>query len=239
MALWNRRCSNAASPAIKIGSSGSMNSVGSTTRCGRMKPWAWTSRPLIGRLARRLTARSRRLGSTQTAPRSARYEKTVGVRLGGHCYFISRAFIGEYVQLQSLPQDRVVVWFCRTAIRELDLRTSTSHPIDWGQNRRALRQGFGEGQQLLGASPLRPQDLTLSCWHTTGAEKLRCSSAMPASGSALGLHPCMALSSARLDFILSPNWEAGQVGQSPCLFSLSIRDQNDVVRMNCKGCPVT
>lgn len=74
-----------------------------------------------------------------------------GVSLGGRSYFISRAFIGEYVQLQPVPRDRVVVWFCRTAIREFDLQSGASFPLDWGQNRRVLRQGF-EGN----TPPVRP-----------------------------------------------------------------------------------
>src|SRR4051812_23588702 len=59
-----------------------------------------------------------------------------GVCLGGRSYFISRAFIGENVQLE-LVEHRVVVWFCRTLVREFDLRTGTSHPVDSQQLQRA------------------------------------------------------------------------------------------------------
>jgi transposase InsO family protein len=52
-----------------------------------------------------------------------------GVSLRGHSYFISRAFIGENVQLEFVD-DRVVVWFCRTLVREFDLRTGASHSVD-------------------------------------------------------------------------------------------------------------
>lgn len=51
-----------------------------------------------------------------------------GVSLRGQSYFISRAFIGENVQLEFL-EERVIVWFCRTLVREFDLLTGTSHAV--------------------------------------------------------------------------------------------------------------
>ena len=64
-----------------------------------------------------------------------------GVSLRGQSYFVSRAFIGENVQLQFL-EHRVVVWFCRTLVREFDLQTGTSHPIQEQQMQRARTHGL-------------------------------------------------------------------------------------------------
>ena len=64
-----------------------------------------------------------------------------GVSLRGQTYFVSRAFIGENVQLQFL-ENSVLVWFCRTLVREFDLQTRTSQPIDFGQFDRARSTGL-------------------------------------------------------------------------------------------------
>jgi len=64
-----------------------------------------------------------------------------GVSLRGHTYFVSRAFIGENVQLQ-FSENTVLVWFCRTLVREFDLQTRTSQPIDYGQFDRARKNGL-------------------------------------------------------------------------------------------------
>jgi transposase InsO family protein len=63
------------------------------------------------------------------------------IGLGGRCYFVSRAFIGERVQLEFLD-DRVVVYFCRTPVREFHLETGTSHHFDFGQFHRARTQAL-------------------------------------------------------------------------------------------------
>jgi len=65
-----------------------------------------------------------------------------GVSLQGRSYFVSRAFIGEAVQLEYLENSRVVVWFCRTAIREFDLQTGNSYPMDNRELQRARTEGF-------------------------------------------------------------------------------------------------
>jgi transposase InsO family protein len=65
-----------------------------------------------------------------------------GVSLDGRSYFVSRAFIGEQVQLEYLEDRRIVVWFCRTAIREFDLRSGTSHAVDNKQLQRARSEGL-------------------------------------------------------------------------------------------------
>jgi len=80
-----------------------------------------------------------------------------GVSLGGQSYFISRAFIGENVQLE-LVDHRVIVWFCCTLVREFDLQTGTSHPVEDRPLQRARTQG-GLLQQPLGAiAPATPSE---------------------------------------------------------------------------------
>ena len=58
------------------------------------------------------------------------------IGLGGRCYFVSRALIGERVQLRFL-EDRVVVYFCATPVREFDLESGHSRHLDWGQFQKA------------------------------------------------------------------------------------------------------
>jgi len=70
-----------------------------------------------------------------------RVRQNGGVSADGQTYFISRAFIGEDVQLEYL-ENRIVVWFRRTLIREIDLRTGTSHPVDPKQLQRARSEGL-------------------------------------------------------------------------------------------------
>ena len=64
-----------------------------------------------------------------------------GIGLGGQTYFVSRALVGEAVQLQFLA-DTVLVWFCRTLVREFNLRTKESSMVDFGQIDRARTQGL-------------------------------------------------------------------------------------------------
>jgi transposase InsO family protein len=64
-----------------------------------------------------------------------------GVSLRGHSYFIGRALIGENVQLEFLD-DRVIVWFYRTLVREFDLQTGASHPVENEQLQRARTRGL-------------------------------------------------------------------------------------------------
>jgi len=64
-----------------------------------------------------------------------------GIYLGGRQYFISRALIGEDVQLERFD-DRAVVYFYRTPVRELHLATATSHPLDFGQFARSRTRGL-------------------------------------------------------------------------------------------------
>jgi transposase InsO family protein len=71
--------------------------------------------------------------------RLVRENGSIGLR--GEVYFVSRSLIGEKVQLQFL-EDRVLVWFCRTLVREFNLQTKTSLPIDYGQLDHARTHGL-------------------------------------------------------------------------------------------------
>jgi len=64
-----------------------------------------------------------------------------GVSLRGQSYFVSRALIGEHVQLEFLDH-RVIVWFCSTLVREFDLQTGTSHSVQDQAMQRARTQGL-------------------------------------------------------------------------------------------------
>jgi transposase InsO family protein len=64
-----------------------------------------------------------------------------GVSLRGHSYFIGRALIGQNVQLEFVDH-RVIVWFYRTLVREFDLRTGASHPVQDQQLQRARTRGL-------------------------------------------------------------------------------------------------
>src|ERR1700678_4575572 len=106
----------------------------------------------------------------ECAPRPWDYQKPENVRLvrqngsiglHGKCYFVSRALIGERVQLEFIDR-RAVVYFCRTAVREFDLETGSSHHVDLGQFRRARTQALLAVPEQPGASPLRPRRKNLS-----------------------------------------------------------------------------
>ena len=64
-----------------------------------------------------------------------------GVSLRGQSYFVSRALIGQNVQLEYL-KNRLLVWFCRTLVREFDLQTGRSYAVQDHQMQRARTQGL-------------------------------------------------------------------------------------------------
>jgi transposase InsO family protein len=64
-----------------------------------------------------------------------------GVSLRGQSYFVSRALIGQNVQLEYL-KNRLLVWFCRTLVREFDLQTGRSYAVQDQQMQRARTQGL-------------------------------------------------------------------------------------------------
>jgi len=61
--------------------------------------------------------------------------------VGGRNYYVSAALVGEWVQIQWL-EDRALLYFCNTVVRELDLRTGRSHIINFGQMDRIRSQGL-------------------------------------------------------------------------------------------------
>lgn len=64
-----------------------------------------------------------------------------GICVAGTSYYLSRALIGERVHLQ-FADEIVLVWFCRTLVRQFDLRTKESVPLDYGQFDRARTTGL-------------------------------------------------------------------------------------------------
>ena len=90
-------------------------------------------------------------------PDPARVRKVAengGVRWEGRGYFVSRAFIGEHVQLRPL-ENRMLIYFCNTLVREIDFATRRSYHADHGQFQRARTQGL-LANPTTGAPPLRP-----------------------------------------------------------------------------------
>ena len=65
-----------------------------------------------------------------------------GISLQSRIYFVGRALIGESVQLQWV-EDRILVYFCNTIVREFDLQTGSSHAVNYGQLDRVRTQGLG------------------------------------------------------------------------------------------------
>ncbi len=51
------------------------------------------------------------------------------IKLAGRHWVVSRALIGEYVELRQIDQ-RVLVFFCQTLVRELDLAKQRSTIVD-------------------------------------------------------------------------------------------------------------
>ena len=68
-----------------------------------------------------------------------------GISLRGRIYFVGRALIGEPVQLQWV-EDRILVYFCNTIVREFDLHTGSSYTVNYGQLDRVRTQGLGSAE---------------------------------------------------------------------------------------------
>lgn len=91
------------------------------------------------------------------APAQVRLVRENGsIGLGGRCYFVSRALIGERVQLELLD-GRAIVYFCNTPVREFDLRSGVSQHFDFGQFRRARTQVL-LATPLGGCAPATPPE---------------------------------------------------------------------------------
>jgi len=58
------------------------------------------------------------------------------VNVGGHEYTISSALAGERVQLQRIEADRVLVFYRRTCVRELNLQKRQSYPVYFSREQR-------------------------------------------------------------------------------------------------------
>jgi len=80
------------------------------------------------------------------------------IRVRGRSYFVSQIFRGEDVQVKFLD-DRAIVYFYRTAIRELDLLAGTSHYFDLGQTHTARTRGLMPGPSG-GSAPATPSEKT-------------------------------------------------------------------------------
>lgn len=85
--------------------------------------------------------------------RLVRENGSIGLR--GKCYFVSRALIGERVQLEFFDH-RAVVYFCRTPVREFDLQSGASQHFDFGQFTRARAQALLAGGSAPATPPEKP-----------------------------------------------------------------------------------
>jgi transposase InsO family protein len=63
------------------------------------------------------------------------------IRIAGRRCFVSRALAGQQVQIEPAGH-RVLIWFCRTLVREFDLVSGVSHHVDYGQFDRARTGGL-------------------------------------------------------------------------------------------------
>jgi len=51
------------------------------------------------------------------------------MRIGGHDYMVTTALAGERVHLEYLEQDRILIYYRRTCVREINLRKRQSYPV--------------------------------------------------------------------------------------------------------------
>ena len=109
-----------------------------------MKRWGWRFRRGAGTAVGATFKRIHRRGDYPDPAQVRTVPENGGIRLQGRDYFVSRALIGERVQLQWL-EDRVLVFFCNTVVREFDLHTGASYGIDYGQMDRVRAQGLWAG----------------------------------------------------------------------------------------------
>ena len=58
------------------------------------------------------------------------------INVGGHEYTISSALAGERVQLQRMAGDRVLIFYRRTCVRELNLQKRQSYPVYFSREQR-------------------------------------------------------------------------------------------------------
>lgn len=60
------------------------------------------------------------------------------ISIAGRDYFISAALSGQWVQIQHLAQDRLLVYFRRTCVRELNLIQRQSYPVYFSREQRVF-----------------------------------------------------------------------------------------------------
>jgi len=73
--------------------------------------------------------------------RVRRVDQSGSISVAGTKYFVSRALVGEAVELQPL-EETMLVWFCRTLVAEFNLRTKESSLPNFGQFDQARTQGL-------------------------------------------------------------------------------------------------
>ena len=62
------------------------------------------------------------------------------VRVGGHEYTVSGALAGQYVQLVPLGTDRMLVFYRRTCVRELNLRKKQSYAVYFSREQNVFEE---------------------------------------------------------------------------------------------------
>jgi hypothetical protein len=107
-------------PQSRIGRRGWAPTVGNTTISARMRLCGWMYRAALGARFTLLPTGAEALGLSGPR-RCPQVRKNGGVSQRGRTYFVSRVFIGENVQLRFL-ENTVLVWLCRTLIRQFDLK---------------------------------------------------------------------------------------------------------------------
>ena len=60
------------------------------------------------------------------------------VRIEGHEYTVTGALAGEAVQLEYLTPDRVLVYYRRTCVREIDLQKRQSYPVHFSRTQQVF-----------------------------------------------------------------------------------------------------
>lgn len=70
-----------------------------------------------------------------TAP-VTRVRSSGQIQVAHHSYAISGALSGQYVQVQSLTEERFLVYYRRTCVREINLRKQQSYPVYFSREER-------------------------------------------------------------------------------------------------------
>ena len=111
------------------GRAGWMSIAGSTTTFGRMRHLPWPRQPRAGSRVRGAMIRSRREWQYPEGAHVLKVDSEGKIKFEGRHWTISLALAGERVQLEQIDE-RVLVFYCRTLIRELDLAKQRSTIVD-------------------------------------------------------------------------------------------------------------